>query len=283
MTVPKYYEFYNAFLEYLSNGQVAKYNDCKEYVKHRMNLSEKQLSELSESGGHIWENRVGWCATYLKNAGLVVQPKREQYQITDLGLSLLNEGITITDKVLEERCPMFLQFKKAKSTGKRLKKPEEQVIDAEKIADTSLIEALHDDFTETQVNDFRGVPREKGEPIILQGRRTYPRNRETAINALSRAQYCCEIDKQHPTFLRRHSKYQYTEPHHLVPMAYQDQFNVSLDVEENIVSLCCTCHKEIHYGEDAKRLVAKLYKERNKALKSVGIFITEKQLLDLYE
>ena len=134
MTVPKYYEFYNAFLEYLSNGQVAKYNDCKEYVKHRMNLSEKQLSELSESGGHIWENRVGWCATYLKNAGLVVQPKREQYQITDLGLSLLNEGITITDKVLEERCPMFLQFKKVKSTGKRLKKPEEQVIDAEKIA-----------------------------------------------------------------------------------------------------------------------------------------------------
>ena len=68
-----------------------------------------------------------------------------------------------------------------------------------------------------------------------------------------------------------------------MPMAEQYHFNTSLDVEENIVSLCSTCHNHIHYGEGAEELLKKLYKTRKKALASVGIVITEEELLSYYK
>ena len=138
-------------------------------------------------------------------------------------------------------------------------------------------------FDNLKSHKRKGFPKEKSNPILLNGRKTYPRNRNVALTALALAHFNCEIDDQHRTFLRRKSKLQYTEPHHLVPMAYQDQFDVSLDVEENIVSLCCTCHKEIHYGNDSKALIIRLYKERKKEIDTVGIYVTEQEVLQMYE
>ena len=47
----------------------------------------------------------------------------------------------------------------------------------------------------------------------------------------------------------------------LVPLAYSDKFNVSLDVEENLVSLCSNCHNNLHYGKAFESLLKKLYKD----------------------
>ena len=65
-------------------------------------------------------------------------------------------------------------------------------------------------------------------------------------------------------------------------MAFSDEFDVSLDIEENIVSLCSNCHNQIHYGKDAEALLKKLYDERKDALKKAGIIITFKRLLSMY-
>lgn len=83
---------------------------------------------------------------------------------------------------------------------------------------------------------------------------------------MAHANYECEIDVSHPTFIRKKSDKKYTEPHHLIPMAFSDEFDVSLDVEENIVSLCSNCHNQIHYGKDADVLLRKLYEERKDEL-----------------
>lgn len=111
MAVPKYHEFYNAFLGSLKDGSPHAYNDCKDFVKKEMNLSEEQLSEITASGNAVWVNRVGWCTTYLKKAGLIISPMRSFFQITEEGLKLLAEDITITDKILAERFPAFAEFK----------------------------------------------------------------------------------------------------------------------------------------------------------------------------
>lgn len=39
MAVPKYHEFYNAFLESLRDGKTHAYNDCKDFVKKKMDLN----------------------------------------------------------------------------------------------------------------------------------------------------------------------------------------------------------------------------------------------------
>ena len=153
------------------------------------------------------------------------------------------------------------------------------------IQDRNLIEVLkHRTLNNVEPGfEHKGETRKKPDSVIIRKHKVFPRDRRTAVNALSHACFKCEIDSDHPTFIRKNSDRPYTEPHHLVPIEYADSFDVSLDVEENIVSLCSNCHNEIHYGRDAKLLVEKLYNERKDALKSVGIVISLDELLEMYE
>ena len=152
-------------------------------------------------------------------------------------------------------------------------------------ADTAIEETIKSDpLANAPVQfEYKGIPKKKNEPIIVGTHKVYCRNRQTAINALAHAGYKCEIDDSHPTFIRRNSDKPYTEPHHLIPMAYSDEYDVSLDVEENIVSLCSNCHNQIHYGKGAEKLLEKLYNERKEALKKVEIEITLEKLLSYYK
>lgn len=151
-------------------------------------------------------------------------------------------------------------------------------------ADERLIDELkHNSLSDCRSGFvYRGKPRERAESVTEKSNTAYPRDRQTAMNALSHADFRCEIDPSHPTFIRRNSDIRYTEPHHLVPLSVYRMFPVSLDVEENIVSLCSNCHNEIHYGRDAARLIRKLFAMRKDDLHNAGIDITEDKLIALY-
>ena len=104
-----------------------------------------------------------------------------------------------------------------------------------------------------------------------------------SVFTLGIANFSCEIDKKHKTFKRKKDGVPYTEPHHLIPMAFQDEFDFSIDIEENIVSLCSNCHNEIHYGENARELITKLYYERKSLLEKKNIYISLIKLLSYYD
>ncbi|GAB3051748.1 HNH endonuclease [Virgibacillus ainsalahensis] len=125
-------------------------------------------------------------------------------------------------------------------------------------------------------------PKEKPEAIVSSEAKSYPRNRQVSMNALIRASHNCEIDSKHPSFIRKSTNIKYAEPHHLIPMGYQNQFEHSLDVEANIVSLCSTCHNQIHYGNGADKLIGELYNKRKKELEQAGIAVNLENLLNLY-
>jgi 5-methylcytosine-specific restriction protein A len=131
--------------------------------------------------------------------------------------------------------------------------------------------------------EYGGKPKGKRELVYVQNKYLYPRSRNISINALKHANYKCEFDTNHLTFTRRNSDLNYTEPHHLVPISYHSSFDVSLDVEENIVSLCCNCHKQIHMGKGFEIILEKLYNERKNLLKMVGIDISLDELIMLYK
>lgn len=114
----------------------------------------------------------------------------------------------------------------------------------------------------------------------------WPRNAMYKAIALKKANYMCEVDNNHPTFVRKVSNVGYTEAHHLIPLAAQgeDRFkDVNLDCLENIVSLCSNCHNQIHYGKDVEEIITKLYNLRKKKLTKRGINIDLKDLLKYYE
>jgi 5-methylcytosine-specific restriction protein A len=101
--------------------------------------------------------------------------------------------------------------------------------------------------------------------------------------ALSEKGYACENDKTHVTFIgiRGHT---FMEAHHLVPIEFQDDFKVSIDVPENILCLCPTCHRSFHNSEVnlRKQLVSQFFNSSNFGLKNRGINITKNQLLKYY-
>lgn len=54
MAVPKFYEFFNVFLDSLQDGKVHHIKECRQYILQNMNLSDADLAETIPSG----ESRV---------------------------------------------------------------------------------------------------------------------------------------------------------------------------------------------------------------------------------
>ena len=144
-------------------------------------------------------------------------------------------------------------------------------------------------FEDIENNDQDKIPpyqikkREKPEDIIVGFVAVPKRNAKYAMSALAHANFLCEVDNSHPTFLRKSKNYNYTEPHHLISLSQRGAFDSSLDCEANIVSLCSNCHNQLHYGRYKKDMLTKLYNERKDALKQSGIEISLDDFLLIYD
>lgn len=149
-------------------------------------------------------------------------------------------------------------------------------------------EEHEDDFENEEIikeKDLKPVEVEERQPQkVLSGEHfVYKRNKQIAVNAICKAEFCCEYDREHKTFISKSNNKNFTEVHHLIPMAFQDRFKANIDVEANVVSLCSNCHKWIHLGKGAKKLISKLYEERRERLKKANIEITLEELLSMYK
>ena len=80
------------------------------------------------------------------------------------------------------------------------------------------------------------------------------------------------------------------EGHHLIPctvnnaMYFWNKFEKSIDCVENIVCLCPTCHRRIHFGskEEKESVIKILYNKQYSKLQKAGLAITEEELINLY-
>lgn len=119
-----------------------------------------------------------------------------------------------------------------------------------------------------------------GEELISSSIR-WKRNGIVKRQAIEIADNKCEVDSKHITFLAETTMKPYMEGHHAVPMKEQRRFNVSLDVYANIVCLCPTCHRLLHYGElrKKKEVLEQIYIERDKRLQCSGIVLTRDEFI----
>jgi predicted HNH restriction endonuclease len=131
--------------------------------------------------------------------------------------------------------------------------------------------------------EYNETPYDKEKPILIDGHLAYKRDNLVAKNAIIHAKYLCETDSLHNTFVRLDSRQGYFETQHLVPMKYSDKFNVSLDVEENILCLCSNCKKQLQYGLGINVMLKQFYEQRKEYLEKVGINVTYEELLDMYD
>jgi 5-methylcytosine-specific restriction protein A len=130
----------------------------------------------------------------------------------------------------------------------------------------------------------RGKVSKKEKKAVGVSPATWPRDVNMSYTALDDANYKCENDTLHATFVSGRTGKQFVEAHHLVPMEYQDDFEVSIDVPENIISLCPNCHRAFHLSEDQEKtfLIKKFHKLRAQKLKAREIFVNKDDLLRYY-
>ena len=126
------------------------------------------------------------------------------------------------------------------------------------------------------------IPLEPETPSVIE-QIVYKRSSIIRTQALTLANYQCEIDNRHESFVAESTKRQYMEGHHAIPMKLQTSFEHNLDVYANIICLCPICHRRIHYGlkEDKRDMLKAIYCQRAERLSNSGIVISESELISI--
>ncbi len=157
--------------------------------------------------------------------------------------------------------------------------------------ETKYIEEV-DSIKETNINENVGDGAYKIEPVAISkfdvGRR-FRTNPLLGKIAIKKAYYSCEKDYRHETFISKKTKQKYMEAHHLIPVCCQkevwDKYHINIDCVENLVSLCPTCHKAIHYGtkEVQRNIISELFVRCAPKFNSIGLHITLEEIFEYYK
>lgn len=112
MAIPKYNELYRLVLLSLQDGGTHSMKEVRDFIISTLHLTEQDLAETLPSNpkSSVFSGRVGWAKTYLLKAQMIDSPQRGHIFITPSGKALLESGISITNTVLAQKCPEFLDF-----------------------------------------------------------------------------------------------------------------------------------------------------------------------------
>jgi 5-methylcytosine-specific restriction protein A len=139
----------------------------------------------------------------------------------------------------------------------------------------------------TQKANFKTIndgPIKRKEKSSASNRATWPRDPNIAFTALLNANFICENDVTHKTFTSAKGNHQFMEAHHLIPIEFQDRYENSLDVPENIISLCPNCHRAIHLSQSnfKNEILIKFFEQRINGLIQRGLNVVLEDLLSFY-
>lgn len=227
----------------------------KEYYSRYL----KEVRGLSKSSVNHYLDALNNISRRLKNKGLV---KEDVYEIMDLNhLSNVREILYQDPEFIEQNergrrmysagLNNYYRF----ASGEGFQKEKEKVVKLD-------------------------TPFEPEEPVTIQ-QTVYVRSNILRTQVLEMADYRCEIDESHQTFIAENTNKPYMEGHHAIPMRFQEQFDHSLDVYANIICLCPLCHRRIHHGlsKDRELMANKIYLSRADRLANSGIELSRDNFL----
>lgn len=156
--------------------------------------------------------------------------------------------------------------------------------------DEDVAELVFTSSIETQLSQ---IDRERIEVIdtqeevperVINRNSSFKRSPKKSAEAIIIANFTCEVNSNHRSFISKRTQENYCEGHHLVPMENQGSYNFSLDIHANIVSLCPNCHRILHHGikEEKIQILTDLWQNRQDRLQDCGIYITLEELLECY-
>lgn len=115
MAIPDYQTLMLPVLQLAADGQEHKFAEAVEQLAQKFGLTDEERTELLPSGTQaVFNNRVGWARSYLKQARLLEAPKRGYFRISERGKGVLAKNPTRIDVDFLAQYPEFIEFRSRK-------------------------------------------------------------------------------------------------------------------------------------------------------------------------
>ena len=138
-SIPKWHEFIDPVFRVLADVPSLTLQEIYARVADRTNLSEEAKAEVTPSARQpVYWNRIGWAVSRSKGAGLLTQPSRAVYALTDEGLKHATASPRINESILRAY-PAYREWIASfrKNSGEDTMLP--------RVNEVSVIEVLSDD------------------------------------------------------------------------------------------------------------------------------------------
>ena len=135
MAIPDYESLMLPLLRLSADGSTHKFSNAVDHLADELGLSDDDRTELLPSGMQpVFRNRVGWAKSYMKQAGLLIFPKRGFFKIAERGLAVLKDNPERLDNSVLKEFPEFRDFK-SRQRSKEVQAPAESTESAESPVD----------------------------------------------------------------------------------------------------------------------------------------------------
>lgn len=114
--IPDYQACMLPLLKFASDEKIHTLPEAVTHIANLFHLTEEEKQQMLPSGLQaVIFNRVGWARTYLKKAGLLEDPKRATFKITNRGIDLLKENLPEISTKYLNRYEEFVTFRNKKT------------------------------------------------------------------------------------------------------------------------------------------------------------------------
>lgn len=135
--------------------------------------------------------------------------------------------------------------------------------------DDSSSDSIFDEIDSTIIEKLNGLGVPAMARTVVQTWRiseSVARRRCLAVTRMMQTNFLCEFDSSHQLFTAKATGKPYLEAHHIIPVAFQDNFpSKPLDSINNICCLCPFCHRALHHAEGVlvRRMLTRIAETRN--------------------
>lgn len=125
---------------------------------------------------------------------------------------------------------------------------------------TNILMPADEDVVESDddIDDFNDKNRQPQKAYDSKGRKKYKTQKKIRDYVLKQANYICGCHNDKHFYFESVALHNYVEGHHIIPMNRQEEYyfnyNINLDIADNIIALCPNCHCQIHLGSKKARL-----------------------------
>jgi restriction system protein len=124
VAIPDFQTLMRPLLELHADGGEKTQPELRDALAGQFVLTEEDLAEKLPSGtARTFVNRVAWTSTHMKEAGLLVKPRRGISVITERGRTVLREYSERVDMSVLEQFSEYVEFRTRSSGRRRVTQP----------------------------------------------------------------------------------------------------------------------------------------------------------------